>query len=146
MGGGQCVSLSHIEELRFVTAETSSQTLTGREHKLLPSGVSPIPCQTCCCSRSEERDPVVANGLKTRAPAMASSLRQEWDDRGVIREELWHEPPPPPSLVNCSHLFPCSVLFRSDFLARGAAGRTGGGARTADGENLGKIASVRYEI
>lgn len=35
---------------------------------------------------------------------------------------------------------PCSVLFRSDFLALGAAERKGGGARIADGENLGKIA------
>ncbi len=108
-----------------------------------PDGVFPNSCQTCCCSRTEKCDSAEENGKCIQNNrASASSLRQRMrrrssNQRRVTRWSsqncLYFASPPPPSspVLNCFHLFsfffspPCSVLFRSDFLALGAAERKG---------------------
>lgn len=144
---------------RCITVKTSlaSQKLTGSKACLLGQVASfPTPVKHAAVVEVKNVTLLKKWHSKQQGPPLPPR-DGEWEDRAVIREELWdlltelpslRLPPPPlpsPSL-NCFHLF--SFFFRRLVLCFFAqiswlyeSGRKeGGGARTADGENLGEKA------
>lgn len=88
-----------------------------------PGGCIPHSCHTGSCSKAENVTPPTTHS-KQQGPHF---LPETDNEAGAeVREEfclLFASPPPRPSSSNCFRLFsfffspPCSVLFRSDFLA-----------------------------
>lgn len=133
-----------------VTTSLSSQNLTGSKRAFRPGGDFPNSCQTSSCSRAEKCDPVEENGKRIQNNrASASSLRRRMrrrsrNQRRVMPFLCFPSSPFFTKLLSLVFFFSFRRLVLCFFAQiswlYSSGRRDGGGARTADGENLGKIA------